>query len=133
FVVRSRSVDPNADGLAVLVSVLTDVSGAVGATTGLPAMRAVVEATPADGRTRLKLTAGGARQLAGEIADAVRVARTDYIGVREIHLFMAVPAGLAMLLGQLLNAVGPITVYEHVDVQAVGYYRPEVRLPGSGI
>jgi hypothetical protein len=133
FVVRSRAVDPSGEGLAVLVSVLTDVSGAIGATNGLPAMRAVVEVTPADGRTRPRLTAGGARQLAGDIADAVRATRTDYIGMSQIHLFMAAPAGLAMLLGQLLNAVGPIIVYEHVDADAVGHYRPEVRLPGSGI
>jgi len=47
--------------------------------------------------------------------------------------FMAAPAWLAVLLGQLLNAVGPITVYEHIDADAVGSYRPEVRLPRSGI
>jgi hypothetical protein len=133
FSVRSRALDPSGDGLAVMVSVLTDVSAAIGATSGLPTMRAAVEVAPADDRWRPKLTAGGARQLADDIAEAVRSARSDYRGVKEIHLFMAAPAGLAVLLGQLLNAVGPITVYEHIDADAVGSYRPEVRLPGSGI
>jgi hypothetical protein len=96
-------------------------------------MRAVIEVTPVVERTSKQLTAGAARQLVHEVADAVRQAKTTHIGVREIHLFLACPVGLAIMIGQLLNAVGPMTVYEHVDDDAVGHYVPEVRIPGSGL
>ena len=35
---------------------------------------------------------------------------------------MAVPAGLAMLIGQLLNTLGPVQTYEHIQVDAMGVY-----------
>ncbi len=133
FTLRVSGSDPGGEGLAVLVSVLTDTSLAFGATRGLPRMRAVVEVVPPTVGTVPWLSPGRARHLVEEIAAAVRRARVDYIGIKEIHLFLAAPAGIAVLLGQLLNAVGPITLYEHVDADTVGYYRPEVRLPGSGI
>jgi hypothetical protein len=132
FSVTTRGSDPRGDGLAVVVSVAQDARGAYGASS-LPAMRAVIEVTPVVERTSKQLTAGAARQLVHEVADAVRQAKTTHIGVREIHLFLACPVGLAIMIGQLLNAVGPMTVYEHVDDDAVGHYVPEVRIPGSGL
>jgi hypothetical protein len=44
------------------------------------------------------------------------------------HLFMAVPAGLAMLIGQLLNTFGSVQTYEHVTVDGSGQYRPAALL-----
>jgi hypothetical protein len=96
-------------------------------------MRAVIKVVPVAGRPDRQLTAGAACRLAHEIAEAVRGAKTTHEGVREVHLFLACPVGLAMMIGQLLNAVGPMTVYEHVDDDAVGHYVPEVRIPGSGL
>jgi len=131
--VRTSGIDVSGEGLAVLVSVMHDAGPAFGATTGLPSMRTSIEIFPSVGRPRRPLTAAGAAQLASEVALAIREARSEYIGIKEIHLFLAAPVGLAVMLGQLLNALGPITVYEHVDDDAVGWYRPEVRLlPGSG-
>ena len=34
----------------------------------------------------------------------------------------AVPAGLAMLIGQLLNTLGPVQTYEHISTEGVGVY-----------
>jgi len=133
FSTRVRGIDPAGEGLVVLVSVGHDASLAYGATAGLPPMRATVEVDPAGDGRRGQLVPSGAVDLANEIADAVRRARTDFQGVRTIHLFLACPAGLAVMIGQLLNAVGPITVYEHVDEDAVGHYRPEVQIPASGL
>jgi hypothetical protein len=133
FIVRAQGVDPAGDGLAVLVSVIHDASLAYGVSAGLPSMRAAVEVDPADGGQRAQLLTNGAVDLAYEIADAVRRARTEFQGIRTIHMFLACPVGLAVMIGQLLNAVGPITVYEHDDEDAVGHYRPEVQIPASGL
>lgn len=48
------------------------------------------------------------------------------------HLFLACPVGLAVLIGQLVNALGPVVLYEHDDSDAIGTYRREVRLPPAG-
>jgi hypothetical protein len=133
FIVPVHGVDPDGEGLAVLVSVMHDASLAYGATAGLPPMRAAVEVDPANGGRRGQLSPSGAVDLANEIADAVRRARAEFQGIRTIHLFLACPVGLAVMIGQLLNAVGPITVYEHDDKDAVGHYRPEVQIPASGL
>jgi len=37
---------------------------------------------------------------------------------------MAVPAGLAMRIGQLLNTLGPVQTYEHISRDGVGVYVP---------
>jgi hypothetical protein len=116
-----------------LVSVMHDATLAFGATVALPPMRATIEVEPADAGRRGQLTPGGAVDLANEIAEAVRTARSKFQGIRTIHLFLACPVGLAVMLGQLLNAVGPITVYEHVDDDAIGQYQPEVQIPSSGL
>ena len=36
----------------------------------------------------------------------------------------SVPVGLAMLIGQLLNTLGPVQTYEHIQVDAIGVYEP---------
>jgi hypothetical protein len=41
---------------------------------------------------------------------------------------MAAPAGLAMLIGQLLNTFGAVQNYEHVTVDGSGQYRPAALL-----
>ena len=133
FIARSQGVNPAGGGLAVLVSVMHDASLAFGATAALPPMRATVEVDPVSDDRRGRLTPGGAVDLANEIAEAVRTARSTFQGIRTIHLFLACPVGLAVMLGQLLNAVGPITIYEHIDDDAIGQYRPEVQIPASGL
>jgi hypothetical protein len=41
---------------------------------------------------------------------------------------MAAPAGLAVLIGQLLNTFGAIQTYEHVVADGSGRYRPAALL-----
>jgi hypothetical protein len=45
---------------------------------------------------------------------------------------MAVPVGLAMLIGQLLNTFGRVQTYEHIPTDAVGIYRPAALLLPAG-
>jgi SMODS-associated and fused to various effectors sensor domain len=131
YSVTTAGVDPGGEALAVLVSVAHDAALAFGATSGLPRMRASIEVAASARGGGGRLSPGGARRLAADVAATIRRARTELLGVRDIHLFVAAPVGLALMLGQLLNAVGPVVVYEHVDSDAVGFYRPEVRLPGG--
>jgi hypothetical protein len=53
----------------------------------------------------------------------MRTARREYGNIGTVHLFMAAPAGLAMLIGQLLNTFGAVQTYEHVTVDGSGQYR----------
>jgi hypothetical protein len=50
--------------------------------------------------------------------------RRDYDDVGTVHLFMAVPAWLAVLIGQLLNTFGSVETYEHVTKDVSGQYSP---------
>ena len=65
---------------------------------------------------------GQATDLARKTVTAVRKIRTEYRITGRIHLFAAVPAGLAMLVGQLLNTLGPVQTYEHIPTDATGKY-----------
>jgi SMODS-associated and fused to various effectors sensor domain len=62
------------------------------------------------------------------ISQALRQARDGFQPRGKIHLFLAVPAGLAMMLGQTLNTFGQIQTYEHVGTDAVGIYQPAALL-----
>ena len=89
-----------AEDLAVLVLVNVDVAAAVAATGDLPKCRKqtgseIVSPSQAVGVANL-------------VVDAARAARSQYQVTGSVHLFMAVPAGLAMLIGQLLNTLGNV-------------------------
>ena len=58
-------------------------------------------------------------------------ARQEYRPLGVVHLFMAVPVGLAMLIGQQLNTFGDIQTYEHISTDGVGVYRAAARLQPS--
>jgi hypothetical protein len=45
----------------------------------------------------------------------MRDARCEYGNIGPVHLFMAAPAGVAMLAGQSLNTFGPVQTYEHLS------------------
>lgn len=72
---------------------------------------------PPDG-ARDKAVAGarGANGLAVSLRDAVR---REARSAPRVHLFLAVPMGLALLLGHRWNRVAPTTVYE--DLASDGY------------
>ena len=111
-----------ADDLAVMVSVNADVEGAVAAsreTTG--SFRAYVHVKSPEPQQFLE-SPGEALDVAQLTIEGARAARSMF-GIRgRVHLFMAVPAGLAMMIGQLLNTLGPIQTYEHIPVDATGTY-----------
>jgi hypothetical protein len=130
--------DVGADDLAVLISLADDVEKVFGASKpDLPAFRAVLHvqgplrpdgnfeplwlATPEQAVGVLEVLVQGVREL-----------RREYPISGIIHLFAAMPVGFAFLLGQSLNTLGPIQMYEVDETGAVGRYRPEVRLrPGD--
>jgi len=108
--------------LALLVSVNARVEAAV-AKSDVPSFRTVFEINhPSDCSAHLD-TFGQALHVARLVRDAARSAKAEYPDTNRIHLFMAVPVGLAMLIGQLLNTLGPVQTYEHVPTDAVGKYR----------
>ncbi len=76
-------------------------------------------------------TSGKAVDIVRIIAEALRHARDTLQPRGTVHLFLAVPAGLAVLIGQTLNTFGPIQTYEHVGTDAVGMYQPAVLLAPS--
>ncbi len=130
FDVESRGKEVNEDSLAVLVSISSNVEPAFAATKHtLPRFRAILH-----GRlrhTRL-ITAGEATDIAQKVRQSIQEARTEFRGLRGgVHLFVSAPVGLAMMIGQLLNAVGPVQLYEHRGDNATGSYVPSAELSQS--
>lgn len=120
--VRSYDQEVGADELAVLISINASVEHAWKASEpSLPEFRAVIDARLPE-CNNVHLTAGEAVEVANRITAEIRAAREKYRPSGSIHLFMAVPAGLAFLLGQLSNTLGPILVYEHQSDGCVGTY-----------
>lgn len=130
FAAVTRADDVSGTALAVLVSVTENVRPALSvshATT--PSFRAIVEVSHPERRPPHDLSnAGEALDVAKTTIEATRRARSDYLGIEQIHVFAAVPFGLAALLGQLLNTLGPVQTYEHVPVDARGRYELGCRL-----
>ena len=122
----------DATDLAVLVSVNSDVSRAVAAsaaTTG--PFRAYVHVKREDSpQSALLQSPGQALDVAEKTVAAIRNARHEYGITGRVHLFAAIPAGLAMLLGQMLNTLGPTQTYEHIQSDATGCYKPAALLNG---
>lgn len=123
---------PGASDVAVVVSVAADVGSDFAATAAtLPPLRAVVSISPAFGPPggRTILTAGQALDVAHLTIDALRRARAQYQCRGAVHLFMAVPVGLAFMIGQLLNTLGAVHTYEHVPGHSIPYAPAAVLSP----
>ena len=130
FIAADHAGELNAKDLAVLVSVNNDISSAVAASRAVAGpFRASVHIRRSDSAQGALLnSAGQAAAVAHKTIAALRAARHNYGISGHIHLFTAVPAGLAMLLGQLLNTLGPVQTYEHIQDTATGHYRPAALL-----
>ena len=76
-------------------------------------------------------TAGQAADVVRLIVEGLRKAHAELQPRGTVHLFLVVPAGLAMMIGQALNTFGPVQTYEHLATNAVGMYRPAVLLSPS--
>ena len=120
----------DATDLAVLVSVNSDVSRAVAASTATTGpFRAYVHLKRQDSAEGVILqTAGQTLDVAEKTVAAVRIARHEYAIIGRVHLFTAIPSGLSMLLGQMLNTLGPVQTYEHIQSDATGCYKPAALL-----
>ena len=125
-VMTSGKVD--AEDIAVLVSVAQDVRPAFDATReALPRFRCLVEVSAA-GLGTGPITGGQAVDLAHVTINNIRLARSQFRPSGRVHLFASVPLGLAFMLGQLLNAVGPVQTYEYHPCGLVGRYEPSAAL-----
>jgi hypothetical protein len=133
FAAESRAGDSSANDLALLVSVASNVEPAFAASRrGLPQFRCIVSVTKSGQYPHDIKTPGEAVDIIQIIGKALREARDTFQPRGKMHLFLAVPAGLAMMLGQTLNTFGPIQTYEHIATDAVGMYHPSVFLSPSG-
>jgi hypothetical protein len=129
FKAKIMSKEPSARDLAVLVSVADNTEPVFAAhQKNLPTLRALVHITRPGPYPHLIQTPGEATDVALAVQDGMRTARREYGNIGTTHLFMAVPAGLAMLIGQLLNTFGAVQTYEHVTVDGTGQYRPAALL-----
>ena len=117
-VIREHAIDQG-DDLAVAIEVATPIVDDVMAwirEQHVPARR-VVAISPAGGpRDNAVAGASDACALAVGVRDAVR---RELKGCPRVHLFLAGPMGLALLLGHRWNRVAPTVVYE--DLAALGY------------
>ncbi len=132
FHIAIRDHQPDGEDLAVLINVSENTIPAVRATSGLPEFRGWVYANPPSAHPHFFSEPGEATDLAHEIIAAIRTARSRYGRIGDLHLFIAGPAGLAFLLGQLLNTLGTVHTYEHVTDHGIGHYHPAVAFQPSG-
>ena len=133
FVSACLPHDPAGTDLAVMVSVNALVETAAAQVVQATRPRACVQVKhrgDAVGNSLLA-DAGQAVDLAWTVVEAMRNARTTYPKVAggTVHLFMAVPAGIAMMVGQLLNTFGTVQTYEYIAKG--GRYEPAARLTPS--
>jgi hypothetical protein len=118
--------------LALLVSVASNVEPAFAASRPqLPAFRGMVVVTKPGDYPHDIDTPGKAADIVRVIAEGLRRARDTFKPRGSVHLFLAVPAGLAVMIGQTLNTLGPIQTYEHLATDAVGIYEPAALLEPS--
>ena len=132
FSVKTTERDISSTDLAVLLSVTEDVEPAfVQSASTLPKFRAITRIfPPAPGRFDIP-SAGHASDIAAILIEAIRDTRRAYRPLGAIHLFMAVPVGLAMLIGQQLNTFGEVQTYEHISTDGVGMYMAAATLRPS--
>jgi len=132
FTARLCDGNVSADDLALLVSVASNVEPAFAASRRqLPAFRGLVVVTKPGNYPHDIERPGEAVDIIRVISEGLRQARDSFQPRGKMHLFLAVPAGLAMMLGQTLNTFGPIQTYEHVGNDAVGMYQPAALLQTS--
>jgi hypothetical protein len=132
FDAQIRSGTVSADDVALLVSVASNVEPTFSASRmQLPAFRGLVVVTKPGNYPHDIETPGKAAHLVRIIVEALRRTRDALQPRGALHLFLAVPAGIAMMIGQILNTFGPVQTYEHVSTDAVGVYRRAALLSPS--
>ena len=121
--------------LGVFVSIRADVEAAVklGQQAGkIPDFRAYVRIRGDDRGPVVLATPGQAAYAVRQTVEGIRRAQHEFCDGGKIHLFVAAPAGYAVMLGQKLNGLGPVQTYEHQQTDRIGRYRRAVLLtPGA--
>lgn len=132
FAARIFSKDPNARDIAVLVSVADSTEPLFASCQStMPPIRALVHVVKSEPYPHPISSPGQAADIAYVVQDGMRTARREYGNVGTVHLFMAAPAGLAVLIGQLLNTFGAVQTYEHLTTDGSGSYMPAALLRPS--
>ncbi len=98
-------------------TVMDDVRATFGSTVPF---RAIVSV---HAESRRQITAGQATDIAHLAVNALGDARSELKVRGAVHLFLAVPAGLAFMIGQLLNTLGEVQTYEHDARQSPPYVK----------
>jgi SMODS-associated and fused to various effectors sensor domain len=125
--------NPAGEDLVLLVSVTSNVEAAFAATRPqLHQIRGFVTVAKPGTYPHDLETPGQARDVVEVVVKGLRRARDVLQPRGTLHVFLAVPAGLAMMIGQMLNTFGPVQTYEHVATDSVGVYQPAARLDPSG-
>jgi hypothetical protein len=134
FTFQLREGAVTGEDLAVLVSVSDEVSNAFGRATAAHGADSQFRGILAIGRPAPpphRLNAGQATDVANIVVAGLRATRQRYPTIKGVHLFMAVPAGLAVMIGQLLNTFGKVQTYDFVAADPDAPYRPAVVLHPS--
>lgn len=132
FQFRNFSKVAGASDVAVLVSVADNVEPLFAQSQSrLPPLRAISHVFKNAQFPYLINSPGQAVDIAFTVQEAMRVLRREYGKVGTVHLFTAVPVGLAMLIGQLLNTFSTVQTYEHVPANGKEVYRPAALLRPS--
>jgi hypothetical protein len=121
---RKSGQDINGRHLAILINVTSGVEARYAASRStLPPMRVkivvdhedAIKAPPGD-RPDIGIGDGAeAASLARLVRRAVRNALDEYSPLEAVHLFLAGPAGLAVLIGQLTGTFPPVVTYDALD------------------
>jgi hypothetical protein len=107
--VEARDLTGSGD-IVALLSVTADVRNDVAPMMRQIRPRALVDvALPSPTQ---RLSAGEALRVAVEFVNAIRETRAKYAIRGTVHLFMAVPVGIAVMIGQLLNTLASVQTYE---------------------
>jgi TRAP transporter TAXI family solute receptor len=140
WTVRHSGQDVDGRDLAVLINVTNDAGSRYAATRStLPQMRGTITVdhrdavnAPPDQRPDSISINGGAEaaSLARLVRNAVRNALDTYGPLDAVHVFLAGPTGLAMLIGQLTNTLPPIVTYDAPDTS--GVYQRAATLAARG-
>ena len=128
FDVSVRAGSSSGTDIAVMASLNRSVEPTVAKSVSVSQFRVTVEAKWNDASPML--TPGQGTGVARELMRQVRRARDEYDAVGNLHLFLAVPASVAFMIGQQLNTFGRVQTYEHIAESDI--YQPAILLSPSG-
>ena len=131
--VDAKEDDLASEDVAVLISINRDVEEALRESRDqLPSFRGYVRLRGPDGGEADLESPGQAVDAVRRTVEKVKRVQREWRNVRRVHVFMSAPTGFAVMFGQLINGLGPVQTYEHLQQDAIGVYRRAALLrPGS--